>query len=136
MSDIVDLATIPVMCSTVVGVEDVSKAVDSVEEKLGHKLTGRKCYGVSTEDEKGLHYRACVAIQEGDDPASLGLEVSKIPGGKYAKDRIRPWDYKKDVPLLIEKFEKMSKEHEPDKTRPSVEFYRRHDDLILYLPIK
>lgn len=50
MSDIVELPTIPVMCSVVAGVEDVSKAVDSVEEKLGHKLTGRKCYGVSTED--------------------------------------------------------------------------------------
>lgn len=136
MSDIVDLPTIPVMCSVVVGVEDVSEAVDSVEEKLGHKLTGRKCYGVSTEDEKGLHYRACVAIKVGDNPASLGLDVSEIPGGKYAKDRIRPWDYRKDVPRLVEKFEKMSQEHEADKTRPSVEFYRRHDDLILYLPIK
>lgn len=136
MSDVVDLLTIPVMCSLAVGVEDVSKAVDSVEEKLGHKLTGRKCYGVSTEDESGLHYQACVAIQEGDDPASLGLTPSEIPGGKYAKDRIRPWDYRKDVPKLIEKFEKMTQEHEADKTRPSVEFYRRHDDLILYLPIK
>ena len=136
MSDVVDLPTIPIMCSTVVGVEDVSKAVDLVEEKLNHKLTGRRCYGVSTEDEKGLHYRACIAIQEGDDPSSLGLTPSEIPGGKYAKDRIRPWDYRKDIPRLIEKFEKMAKEHEVDKTRPSIEFYRRHDDLILYLPIK
>lgn len=136
MSDVVNLPTIPVMCSMVVGVEDVSKAVDSVEEKLNHKLTGRKCYGVSAEDQKGLHYRACVAIQEGDDPAVLGLTSSEIPGGKYAKDRIRPWDYRKDVPILIAKFEKMAQEHEADKTRPSVEFYRRHDDLILYLPIK
>lgn len=136
MSDIVSLPTIPVMCSLVVGVENVSKAVDSVEEKLNHKLTGRKCYGVSTEDENGLHYRACIAIQEGDDPTALGLTPSEIPGGKYAKDRIRPWDYKKDVPRLIEKFEKMTKEYEKDEARPSVEFYRRHDDLILYLPIK
>lgn len=136
MSDIVVLPTIPVMCSVVVGVEDVSKAVDSVEEKLRHKLTGRKCYGVSNEDEDGLHYRACVSILDGDDPAVLGLEVSEIPGGKYAKDRIRPWDFRKDVPELVAKFEAMAKEHKEDKTRPSVEFYRRHDDLILYLPIK
>ncbi|EKD86871.1 MAG: hypothetical protein ACD_37C00118G0004 [uncultured bacterium] len=136
MSYIIELPTIPVMCSVVVGVEDVSKVVDSVEEKLGHKLTGRKCFGVSTEDEKGLHYRACVAIRDEDNPASLGLEVSVIPGGKYAKDRIRPWDYRKDVPRLIEKFEKMAQKYGADKTRPSIEFYRRHDDLILYLPIK
>lgn len=136
MPSVVELSPIPVMCSTVVGVEDVSKAVSAVEEKLDHKLTGRKCYGVSTEDETGLHYRACVTIQERDDPASLGLEVSEIPGGKYAKDRIRPWDYTKDVPELAAKFERMSEEFEADESRPSVEFYRRHDDLILYLPIK
>lgn len=136
MISIVDLSPISVMCSNIVGVKDVSKAVDLVEGKLDHKLTGRKCFGVSTEDESGLHYRACVSILEGDDPVALGLEVMEIPGGKYAKDRIRPWDYAKDVPLLISKFEEMAKEYEADNTRPSIEFYRRHDDLILYLPIK
>lgn len=136
MSDIVELPTIPVMCSMVVGVNDVSRVVDSVEEKLDHKLTGRKCYGVANEDQNGLHYRACISIKEGDDPAALGLEKSFIPGGKYAKDRIRPWDFRKDVPELVAKFEVMAKEHKEDKTRPSIEFYRRHDDLILYLPIK
>lgn len=101
MSSVVDLPTIPVMCSVVVGVENVSKAVDSVEGKLNHKLTGRKCYGVANEDQNGLHYRACVSIKGGDDPAALGLEKSIIPGGKYAKDRIRPWDFRKDVPKLL-----------------------------------
>ena len=137
MSEIVQLPTIPVMyVAAVGGVEGISNAIAAIEDKLNHKLTGRKCYGVSITDKSGLHYKACVAIQEGDDPTALDLEVSEIPGGKYAKGRIRPWDYRKDVPKLTAKFEQMSKEHKVDNTRPHVEFYRRHDDLILYLPIK
>lgn len=137
MPNIVELSTIPVMCIAAVdGAEGVPDAVTKVEEKLGHNLRGRKCYGVSITDESGLHYRACVAIRDGDDPAALGLEPSVIPGGKYVQDRIRPFDYRKDIPDLVGRFERMSEESDVDGTRPFVEFYRRHDDVKLYVPIK
>lgn len=137
MPNIVELPTILVMCiSAVGGAEGVPDAVTKVEEILGYNLRGRKCYGVSTTDGSGLHYRACVAIQEGDDPAALGLEPSEIPGGRYVEDRIRPFDYRKDIPELVGKFGRMSEENDVDQTRPSVEFYRRHDDVKLYVPIK
>lgn len=79
---------------------------------------------ISTADELGLNYRACVAIQDGDDPTALSLEPSEIPGGKYAKDRIRPWDYTKDVPELISRFEQMCQENETDPIKPNIEYYR------------
>lgn len=139
MPNIVELESIPTMCVTTTNVpEGISDAVSTIEEILSHKLTGRKCYGVATVDEQGkpTTYRACVAIREGDDPASLGLDPFEIPGGKYARDRIRPWNFRTDVPVLIQKFEKMAEENERDNTRPDIEFYRRHDDLILYMPSK
>lgn len=137
MTEIVNLPAVPVMgVKAVGGASGVSQAMDIVEKKLGYKLTGRKCYGLSTQGKSGLDYFACVGILKGDAPTVLGLEASEIPAGKYVKDRIRPWDFRKDVPLLIAKFEQMAKEYKADNKRPSVEFYRREDDLILYFPIK
>lgn len=69
MANIVELPEIPVMRTTSPNdVEGVSDTISLVEEKLGHNLRGRKCYGISNPSSSGIQYKACVAIQEGDDP--------------------------------------------------------------------
>src|SRR6266516_2686137 len=56
-------------------------------ESLFDSLRGRKFFG--TFDPASSEYRACVQLQDDDDPAALGLEVGTIPGGTYLRARIR-----------------------------------------------
>ena len=86
-------------------------------------------------DEGAGRYWACVQQQEQDDPASLGLQTATIEGGLYATERLRG-DYETLVPLIAPTFEAMAERHTTDPSRPSVEYYRRHDEFVLYLPIR
>jgi hypothetical protein len=97
-------------------------------------LQGRKFYG-TFNDMDGI-YQACVAIQEGDDPASLGLKVGVIAGGLYARAKVMDWA--KNVKKIGEQFEQLAEDYKGriDNTRPSIEFYRRHNEVICLLPIK
>ena len=95
-------------------------------------LKGRRFYGVFDEDAG--KYRACVQRREQDDPASLGLRTGTIEGGLYASERLRG-DYEVLVALIAPTFDAMAARHSVDPSRPSIEFYRRHDEFVLYLPI-
>ena len=96
-------------------------------------LQGRKFYG-AFNDMDGI-YQACVVIQEGDDPASLGLKVGVIAGGLYARAKVMDWV--ENVKKIGEQFDQLAEEYNNriDNTRPSVEFYRRHNEVICLLPI-
>lgn len=102
----------------------------ALEELVG--LRGRKFFGAfypSTEE-----YRVCVLVREGDDPDVLGLESGTLPGGKYLRARLRgdpPGLYEQIPPTFTALVEAAS----PDPTRPSIEVYRRHDEIDLLLPI-
>ncbi len=135
MATIVELPRIPVICATAVGGEGVQAAIDTVENKL-QSLKGRKCYGVISGTGDQMIYRACVIIQPEDNPKDLGLEEGEIPAGKYARERVRNFNYRTDVPRVIATFEKLAGEHEVDNSRPSLEFYRRHDEILVHVPIK
>jgi len=79
-------------------------------------------------------YRVCVQVKEGDDPAALGLETGTLPGGRYLRTRLRgepPALYDRIAPT----FEELLKQAPSDETRPSIEFYRRHDEIDLLLPV-
>ena len=79
-------------------------------------------------------YRACVQVRDDDDPDSLGLESGTLPGGRYLKARLRgspPGVYER-IPTT---FAALLESASPDPTRPSIEFYRRHDEIDLLLPI-
>ena len=96
-------------------------------------LKGRRFYGVFDEDAG--RYWACVQRREQDDPASLGLRTCTIGDGMYAYERLRG-DYEELVALIAPTFEAMAAPlHSADLSRPSVEFYRRHNEFVLYLPI-
>ena len=93
----------------------------------------RRFYGVF--DEGAGRYWACVRRHEENDPASLGLKAGTIAGGLYASARLRG-DYDALMALIAPTFEEMTARHDADLSRPSIELYRRHDEFVLYLPVK
>lgn len=105
-------------------------AFQRLEELVGTR--GRKFFGAFYPRDK--QYRVCVQLQEGDDPSALGLELGELPGGRYLRERLRG-----EPPALYERigptFEEMLKQATSDQTRPSIEFYRRHDEIDLLLPV-
>jgi hypothetical protein len=108
------------------------EAFAELEGKLG-ALRGRKFYGAfypATGD-----YRACVERTPEDDPAQLDLQEDVLPGGRYLKETLKgepPQLYGRIGPA----FEAMLAAAEGDESRPSLEFYRRHDEVVLLLPTR
>ncbi len=100
-------------------------------ERILRSLKGRKFYG--TYHFPDGPYRACVALRPGDEPETLGLQRLTIPGGLYLRRRLAAWQ--QDPERVGIAFGEMSAQVQPDGQRPSIEFYRRHDEVILYLPI-
>jgi hypothetical protein len=105
-------------------------AFQRLEELVGTR--GRKFYGAFYPREK--EYRACVVTKDGDDAAALGLEEGALPGGRYLRARLQG-----EPPALYERiaptFEALVRQAPPDEARPSLEFYRRHDEIELLLPV-
>lgn len=101
-----------------------------LEELVGTR--GRKFYGAFYPREK--EYRACVVAKDGDDATALGLEEGALPGGRYLRARLRG-----EPPALYERiaptFDALVSRTSTDDTRPSLEFYRRHDEIELLLPV-
>ena len=106
------------------------EAFAELESVVG--LKGRRFYGVFNEGAR--KYWACVQRREQDNPASLGLMMGTIEGGLYASERLLG-DYEALVSLIAPTFEAMGVRHSVDSSRPSIEFYRRHDEFVLYLPV-
>ena len=59
-------------------------AMQELEARL-QSLKGRKFYGTYLNGQ----YRACVALKDGDDPADLGLKTWVIPGGEFARRKMK-----------------------------------------------
>ena len=115
------------------GPEGSGEAFNKLEAGLP-SLKGRKFYATFQYPEGP--YRACVAIEKGDDPEKLGFETGVIPGGRYARGKLvdwteRPWE-------IPDAFTKLSEEYQGriDPSRPSIEFYKSQKELILLLPVR
>ena len=108
------------------------EAFNKLESSL-ETLKGRKFY--ATFQYSTGQYRACVAIENPDEPERLGFQKWSIPGGLYAQEKLQDWtDHANEIPDL---FGKMSQEYKGriDSSRPSIEFYKSQKELILLLPI-
>ena len=105
------------------------EAFTELESLVG--LKGRRFYGLF--DEGAGRYWACVQRQDQDEPASLGLETCTIEGGLYAYERLHG-DYEALIARIAPTFEALAARHDADPS--SVEYYRRHDEFVLYLPIR
>jgi len=60
--------------------------------------------------------------------------VGTLPGGSYLRARIHgepPALYERIAPI----FQELVKRAASDQTRPSIELYRRHDEIDLLLPV-
>jgi len=76
----------------------------------------------------GHEYRACAAAD------AEGLERGVIPGGRYARSRLRG-----DPPAVYEQIgptvDALEAAVDVDRTRPVVEFYRRNDEIDILVPV-
>lgn len=94
-------------------------------------LCGRRFYGAF--DGVANDYRACVEVREGDELVP-GLDSGTLPGGRYLRARLRG-----DPPAIYERiaptFDELTRQAKPDESRPSLEYYRRNDEIDLLLPI-
>ena len=111
------------------GIEHIRRAWDELEAVVD--LHGRHFYGAF--DPVADDYRACVELRDGDALAP-GLESGTLPGGRYLRARLRgepPGIYERIKPT----FDALIAHTPPDTSRPSLEHYRRHDEIDLLLPI-
>jgi hypothetical protein len=111
------------------GLPEITRAWNELEAVVA--LRGRHFYGAY--DPIANDYRACVEVREGDELAP-GLESGTLPGGRYLRARLRgepPGIYERIKPT----FDELMREATADESRPSLELYRRHDEIDLLLPI-
>lgn len=118
---------------TTEGVKGAVEAFKKLESKLP-TLKKRRFYGVLFGNPNAGFYRACVELTKQDDPNLMGLERWTIPGGKYARAKIKNWE--ENTSLIGPTFSEMAKKYRLDETRPAIEFYRSQEELILFSPIK
>jgi hypothetical protein len=111
------------------GLDEIGRAWRDLEAVVA--LSGRHFYGAY--DPVADDYRACVEVREGD-AAVPDLESGTLPGGRYLRARLRG-----EPPALYERikptFDQLMAQAQPDESRPSLEHYRRHDEIDLLLPI-
>jgi Integron-associated effector binding protein len=111
------------------GLEHIRRAWDQLEAVVA--LGGRHFYGAF--DPVANDYRACVEVREGDELVP-GLESGTLPGGRYVRARLSgdpPGVYERIGPT----FDKLVAAHAHDTSRPSLEHYRRRDEIDLLLPV-
>jgi hypothetical protein len=115
-------------------VADIQATWPRLEALVG-TLRGRHFYG-SFDPVAGV-YRACVVVRSpGDLPteAQLSLSTGVLPGGDYLRLRLRgepPEVYE----LLGSAFDHLASIESPDHSRSSLEYYRRHDEIDVLLPV-
>ena len=96
-------------------------------------LRGRKMFALVDGDAG--EYAACTPVRESDDPGALGLEVGVLPGGAYLRARLigePPGLYERIGPAM----RALATFAAADRSRPEVEYYRRRDQVELWLPIR
>ena len=111
------------------GLAEITRAWNDLEAVVA--LRGRHFYGAY--DPIAEDYRACVEVRE-SDVLVPGLESGTLPGGRYLRARLRgdpPGIYEEIKPT----FDELIRQAKPDETRPSLEWYRRHDEIDLLLPV-
>jgi hypothetical protein len=128
---LIERAAVAVMQATCADeLSEIQKLWPWFEERVG--LRGRKMY--ATADVLTNTYATCTPLREGDNAAGLGLDVGELPGGTFRRGRLRgpaPEIYASIGPG----FKELEATDDVDRSRPYVEFYRRVDDIELWLPV-
>ena len=113
------------------GAEGARAAFDELEKHVP-ATQGRQFYG--TYDPATNVYRASVALKPEDKAVDLPQWV--IPGGMYSRRTLQNWTER--IAEIGRTFMAMAEEvgERYDSSRPSIEFYRSHYEVILLLPVK
>ena len=106
------------------------KAFWELERKV--PLKGNKFYGIYNESKN--EYWACVAINQENQDAIKDLAHGEIAGGVYACATLSG-NYNSLLREIAPTFNALIKEYTRDTTRLPVEFYKRHTEIIVMLPI-
>jgi DNA gyrase inhibitor GyrI len=132
--DITELEDVPIIYSAQAGtMHDVAGAAHKAWADLETRVPprGRKMFGYW--DPSAGEYRACYALRDGDEPEALGLRLGVLPGGRYRRTRLKGGDV---FGRIGSAFEQLADGATVDDTRPWFEFYRRHDEVDLLVPIE
>jgi hypothetical protein len=109
---------------------EIQQAWAEFETAVG--LRGRKFYGAF--DPTTTTYSVCAVLRAGDDPAAFGAERGTLPGGLYARVRLHG-----DPPDIYEQIgptaQRLAQRPDADHTRPTLEYYRRHDVIDVLVPL-
>ena len=95
-------------------------------------LRGRKFYGAF--DPVANTYSVCAALRPDDDPSVFGAERGTLPGGRYARVRLLgepPAVYEQIGPTA----QRLAQRPDADPSRPTLEYYRRHDVIDVLVPV-
>ena len=79
-------------------------------------------------------YSTCSPVRPGDDPHALGLRVGELGGGRFRRGRLRgepPGLYASIAPGCDE----VASAGPVDRSRPMIEFYKRRDEIELWVPV-
>lgn len=114
--------------------DDVPNGIKGIfhelETRVGN-LQGKKFYGAVLCEGDKLLYKACVKKEPGMNIPGTAEYI--IPPGKYARTVMKDWPGK--IPMIKDTFMEMMKQHEPDHSRPQVEYYKSEKELILLQPV-
>jgi hypothetical protein len=109
----------------------IQAAWPALEGALG-SLRGRRFLGVF--DPQAGWYRASVESRSDAGAAEELLPVFVVPGGCFVRVRLRgePPRVYGEIPAAYELLESTAAR---DDTRPSIESYRRHDEIDILMPV-
>ncbi len=95
-------------------------------------LRRRRMYAVA--DVATGTYTTCCPIRPDDDPRALGLALGELPGGRFRRGRLvgEPPAFYDRIGPGIEELESLGP---VDRSRPVVEFYKRRDEIELWVPV-
>jgi hypothetical protein len=116
--------------STADNLASIQRLWPSFEREVG--LKGRTMYALVHAGT----YTTCTPIRADDDPAAAGMERGVLPGGRYLRGRLLgepPALYTRIGPGVQEVLRLAGASVDPE--RPIVEFYRRHDEIELWIPV-
>jgi hypothetical protein len=130
--DRIERSEVPVMQQTTVDdLAHIQAAWPSFEDLVG--LRGRKMYALV--DTAHDTYTVCTPLKDGDRPDRLGLQVGTLAGGSYLRGRL-VGDPPEVYGHIAAGMTELEQTQPRDQTRSLVEFYRRHDQIELWLPIQ
>jgi DNA gyrase inhibitor GyrI len=129
-SKIIDRQAVRVAYTISVGDPATSDAFVRLEHVV--PLRGNRFF--ATFDVATREYRACVALKAGEVAEQYGLPEAVLPGGKYAQT-VLVGAFAEIVARIGPTFDLMRQAHGRDPSRLPIEYYKRHTEIVLYLPI-